>query len=357
MLDFYKNKKILVTGATGFKGSWLCLWLNMLGADVIGTGLKKNSQKLFFQLGLEKKIKLYYLDVREYQKLKKIITKHRPTLIFHFAAQPLVRESYRLPVETFEINIMGTVNVLDIARKSNFVKSLICVTTDKVYENKNWLWGYRENDKLGGDDPYSASKAAAEIAIESYRKSFFLKKNITGVASVRAGNVIGGGDMSKDRIIPDCIKNLLIKKDIIIRNPDANRPWQHVLEPVYGYLLLAQKLYYDPKKYSDSFNFGPLTTSILSVKNLVKTIIKIWGEGSLRIKKIKTQPKEQQLLQLNLDKSMQKLNWKPVFTLQDTIEVSIYWYREILLNKKSPIDVTMDQIRSYQKLIKKKKNF
>jgi len=356
MLNFYKKKKILVTGATGFKGSWLCLWLNMLGAEVIGTGLKKNSQKLFFQLGLEKKIKLYYLDIREYQKLKKIIFKHRPAIIFHFAAQPLVRESYKFPVQTHEINIMGTVNILDISYKSNFIRSLICVTTDKVYENKNWLWGYRENDKLGGYDPYSASKAAAEIAIDSYRKSFFSRKKNTGVASVRAGNVIGGGDMSKDRIIPDCIRNLLKKKNIIIRNPKANRPWQHVLEPLYGYLLLGKKLYYNPKKYSDCFNFGPPTTSILSVKSLVKSIIKIWGDGQLEIKRIKNQPKEQQILQLNLDKSMQKLKWRPIFTLQDTIEVTIYWYKEIFLKKKNPVDISKLQISSYQKLITKKRS-
>ena len=355
MLNFYKGKKVLITGATGFKGSWLCLWLNMLGAHVIGTGLKKNSQKLFYQLGLEKKIKVYYLDVRENKRLKKIIFKHKPSIIFHFAAQPLVRESYKFPIQTYEINIMGTINILDIAYKAGFIKSLVCVTTDKVYENKNWVWGYRENDSLGGDDPYSASKAAAEIAINSYKNSFFVKNKKIGVASVRAGNVIGGGDMSKDRIIPDCVRNLLRKKNIIIRNPKANRPWQHVLEPLYGYLILGEKLYKNPKNYSDNFNFGPLTTSILSVKSLVKSIIKIWGYGKLEIKRKKNQPKEQQILQLNLDKSMQKLNWKPIFSLDETIQATIHWYKEVFLNKKNPLKISAEQIDIYQKLINKKK--
>lgn len=355
MLNFYKGKKVLITGATGFKGSWLSLWLKMLGAEVIGTGLRKNSQKLFYQLGLEKKIKVYYLDVREYKKLEKIVLKHKPSIIFHFAAQPLVRESYKFPIQTYEINIMGTVNILDISYKSGFVKSLICVTTDKVYENKNWVWGYRENDNLGGDDPYSASKAAAEIAINSYRNSYFIKNKNIGVASVRAGNVIGGGDMSKDRIIPDCVRNLQRKKNIIIRNPKANRPWQHVLEPLYGYLILGEKLFKNPKKFSDNFNFGPLTTSILSVKSLVRSIIKIWGYGRLEIKKKKNQPKEQQILQLNLDKSMQKLKWKPIFSLDETIEATIYWYKEVFLNRKNPLKISENQINLYQKLIKKKK--
>jgi len=351
MLSFYKGKKVLITGATGFKGSWLCLWLKMLGAHVIGTGLKKNSQKLFYQLGLEKKINIYYLDVREHQKLKKIILKHKPSIIFHFAAQPLVRESYKFPIQTYEINIMGTINILDIAYKVRSVRSLVCVTTDKVYENKNWVWGYRENDNLGGDDPYSASKAAAEIAINSYKSSFFINNKRIGVASVRAGNVIGGGDMSKDRIIPDCVRNLLKNKNIIIRNPKANRPWQHVLEPLYGYLILGKKLYKSPKNYSDNFNFGPLTTSILSVKSLVKSIIKIWGYGKLEIKKNKNQPKEQQILQLNLDKSMQKLKWKPIFSLEETIQATIYWYKEVFLNKKNPLKISEQQIEIYQKLI------
>ena len=301
-----------------------------------------------------KKIKIYYLDVREYQKLKKIILKHKPSVIFHFAAQPLVRESYKFPIQTYEINIMGTINILDIAYRAGFVRSLVCVTTDKVYENKNWVWGYRENDSLGGDDPYSASKAAAEIAINSYRNSFFSKNKKIGVASVRAGNVIGGGDMSKDRIIPDCVRNLLKKKNIVIRNPKANRPWQHVLEPLYGYLILGDKLHKSPNIFSDNFNFGPLTTSILSVKSLVKSIIKIWGYGKLETKRKKNQPKEQQILQLNLDKSMQKLNWKPIFSLEETIQATIYWYKEVFLNKKNPLKISEEQIKIYQKLINKK---
>ena len=236
--NFFSDKTVIVTGHTGFKGSWLCLWLNMLGAHVIGTGLKKNSQKLFYQLGLEKKIKVYYLDVRENQKLKKIIFRHKPSIIFHFAAQPLVRESYKFPIQTYEINIMGTINILDIAYKAGFIKSLVCVTTDKVYENKNWVWGYRENDSLGGDDPYSASKASAEFAINSYFKSFLKYKKNLRIAVCRAGNVIGGGDWSNDRLIPDIMKSIFKNKKVKLRSQNSTRPWQHVLDVLNGYLIL-----------------------------------------------------------------------------------------------------------------------
>ena len=353
MPNFYKNKKIFVTGATGFKGSWLCFWLTILGAKVVGTGMRRNSQKLFYQLNLHKKIRIHYLDIaNDYEKLKFIIKKFKPSIIFHLAAQPLVRESYKKPLETFHVNILGTANILDISYNVKSVRSLLCITSDKVYYNENWVWGYREKDKIGGDDPYSASKASAELVIQSYRASFGKKNPKLGVASCRAGNVIGGGDMSKDRLIPDSIKNLLNNKKIIIRNPNANRPWQHVLEPLHGYLVLAKKLFYEQKKYSGPYNFGPSTTSILNVKSVVEKIIKIWGSGKLKVIKKKNEPKEQQILQLNIDKSIQVLKWKPIYSLAETILVTVFWYKQVFFYKNNPIDITAKQILEYQKNIK-----
>lgn len=320
-----------MTGATGFKGSWLCFLLNKFGAKVVGTGLRENSQKLFYQLNLKNKIKIYHNDIRDYKSLNKIVNNFKPEIIFHLAAQPIVRESYDKPLNTFDINFMGTVNILDISFNFNFVKSLVCVTTDKVYFNKNWLWGYRENDALGGDDPYSASKAAAEIAISSYKKSFY-KPNL-GVASARAGNVIGGGDMSRFRLIPDCIRSLIKNKKTIIRNPNSNRPWQHVLEPVHGYLILGQKLFFNPQLYSQSYNFGPSTESIMNVKEIVKSIIKIWGGGKFKI--INDKIKEHKILQLNIDKTRKVLKWKPVLNLEETIKETVFWYKSVVYEKKT----------------------
>lgn len=349
-LNFYKNKKIFVTGATGFKGSWLCLWLKILGAKVYGTAMKKNSQKLFFQLNLDKKVKLNYLDItKDTIKLEKILKKIKPQILFHLAAQPLVRTSYADPLNTFNTNIMGTANILDIAYKIKTLKSVVCITSDKVYKNLNWIWGYKETDILGGDDPYSASKASAELIINSYRKSYSNKRKDLGIASARAGNVIGGGDMSKDRLIPDAIKQLLKNRTVIIRNPLANRPWQHVLEPLYGYLILGKNLYFETKKYSDSFNFGPSTSSVLNVKEVVKNIIKIWGFGKFKIQSKNDYPKEQQLLQLNSDKTMSMMDWKPFLSTTETISETTYWYREVFKNKKNPLKISISQIKKYQK--------
>ena len=340
---FYKNKKVFVTGATGFKGSWLCFLLNKFGANVVGTGLRENSQKLFYQLNLKNKIKIYHNDIRDYKSLNKIVNNFKPEIIFHLAAQPIVRESYEKPLNTFDINFMGTVNILDISFNLKFVKSLVCVTTDKVYFNKNWLWGYRENDALGGDDPYSASKAAAEIAISSYKKSF--NKPNLGVASARAGNVIGGGDMSRFRLIPDCIRSLIKNKKIIIRNPNSNRPWQHVLEPVHGYLILGQKLFFNPRLYSQSYNFGPSTESIMNVKEIVKSIIKIWGGGKFEI--INDKIKEHKILQLNIDKTRKVLKWKPVLNLEETIRETVFWYKSVVYEKKDAVKITSEQISNF----------
>ena len=283
--NFYKNKKILVTGATGFKGAWLCLWLKILGSKVYGIGNNPNSnKKLFYELGLNKKIKTSLFDIRDYKKLEKLVNRIKPSIIFHLAAQPIIFTSYQKPLETFDINVRGTLNVLEVI-KNKFIKSAVFITSDKCYENIGKIISYKENDRLGGVDPYSASKSAAELTIRAYRESFFKKTN-QAISSVRAGNVIGGGDWSKNRLIPDVIRSLLTKKKIIIRNPNFNRPWQHVLEPLRGYIILAFKQYLNPKKYSAAWNFGTKPNSVTSVKEIVNFITKHWKKGETRFKKI-----------------------------------------------------------------------
>ena len=254
--NFYKNKKVLVTGATGFKGAWLCYWLVMLGAKVYGIGYNPNKNKnLFYSLKLNKKIKLKLFDIRNKKKLESFVKTSKPTIVFHLAAQPLILESYKKPYLTYTVNTLGTLNILETVKNNNTIKSLVCITSDKCYESNNSTKGFKETDKLGGEDPYSGSKASAEIMIGTYQKSFFNEKKC-GIASARAGNVIGGGDWSENRLIPDSINSIMKNKTIYIRNPNFNRPWQHVIEPLYGYLILAKKIYKEPKRYSGPWNFG-----------------------------------------------------------------------------------------------------
>ena len=254
---FYKNKKVLVTGATGFKGSWLCSWLLKLGAKVYGTGYSPNQNKnLFYDLNLNNRINLKIFDIRDYRRLKNFIYYSKPKIIFHLAAQSLVYNSYQKPLITFDINCRGTLNILEITKKYKFIKSAVLITSDKCYENVGKIKRYKESDMLGGVDPYSASKGAAELIIRSYRESFFKNKKKCGVSSARAGNVIGGGDWSKKRLIPDCIRSLIKNEAILLRNPNFSRPWQLVLEPLKGYLILAKKQFENPLKYSGAWNFG-----------------------------------------------------------------------------------------------------
>ena len=281
--NFYKNKKILITGATGFKGAWLSYWLHILGAKVVGVGRKPNkNDNLFKQLDLKKKIKIKYFDIREKKKLEKVIKNFKPSIIFHLAAQPIISEGYKKPEETIMVNSIGTLNIVEICRTLKFIKSIVCVTSDKCYQNNFSTRGFKEDDKLGGSDPYSASKANAEIIVKSYLESFYYDKKI-GLATGRAGNVIGGGDWSPNRLIPDCIKWIIKDKLIFLRRPKFNRPWQHVLEPLNGYLTLAYKLYSDPKKYSGAWNFGSKKGTVTSVFEVVKLIIKYWGKGKVKI--------------------------------------------------------------------------
>ena len=280
--NFYKGKTVLLTGATGFKGSWMALWLYEMGANVINYSLAPlNNEDHFNLLKLETKITHIEADILDADHLSAVFNMHKPEIVFHLAAQALVRFSYVNPKLTFDTNVSGSVNVLEAVRSCRSVRSLVYVTSDKAYKNKEWTWGYRENDELGGHDPYSASKAAAEIVFSSYNDSFFSKNAHIGVGTVRAGNVIGGGDWAEDRIIPDCIRSLRANEPIVIRNPHATRPWQHVLEPLSGYLLLAMRLYQDPDSYSGAWNFGPNINSIKTVKELSEKVIAVFGKGQI----------------------------------------------------------------------------
>ncbi len=341
------GKRVLVTGDTGFKGSWLCLWLHKLGADVVGYALPPELKEGLFNLsGLDAMIHHVNGDIRDFEKLEKVVGEHQPEFLFHLAAQALVSTSYKEPKRTLDTNIGGSVNILELARREPYLRSVILVTSDKCYKNKEWVWGYRENDELGGYDPYSASKAAAEMIFTAYASSFFNAPQGIGVASVRAGNVIGGGDWSSERIVPDCIRALRENKTIIIRNPMATRPWQHVLEPLSGYLLLAAKLCVDPVKYAGSWNFGPIIHSIRTVRDVAEKIVEYWGGGKIETKENPQAPYEARLLHLNCDKSQQILNWHPRWHFDRAIKETTLWYKDVI-NGGSALDISKRQINDY----------
>lgn len=332
--SIYKNKTVLVTGNTGFKGSWMTMYLLKLGANVVGYSLEPpTSPSMYEELGLKNRIKQYTNNVCSYSDLKKCISDTKPDIIFHLAAQALVRDSYKIPLETFNVNVMGTANLLEAVRALKIRTKIICITSDKSYENKEWLFGYRESDPMGGHDPYSASKGAAELIISSYRRSFFnpatVEQHGVQLASVRAGNVIGGGDWANDRIVPDCIRSLSKGKNIHVRNPHATRPWQHVLEPIGGYLLLGAKLFEENVRndiFCDGFNFGPLLSSNKSVKILVEEILKNWGKGSWTHDDVES-VHEASLLNLTIDKVYHLLKWQPVWGYKETISKTVDWYK------------------------------
>lgn len=346
-IESFRGKRVFITGDTGFKGSWLSLWLAEAGAHVYGYALpplRKNDH--YSQLRLEERIVHIDGDLRDIQKLNEFFNQAEPEYVFHLAAQALVRPSYRDPKETFDINIGGSVNLLECVRTSPTVKSLIYVTSDKCYRNKEWLWGYRENDELGGHDPYSASKAAAELVFSAYRTSFFNGQSGIGCASVRAGNVIGGGDWAEDRIVPDCIGALQNDKPIVLRRPQATRPWQHVLEPLGGYLTLSAALSKDPDRYSGSWNFGPEGKAMRTVEDLAQSIVKRWGRGSVESRISDNDPHEAGLLHLNCDKAIQQLGWHPRWDYSQTVEETVKWYRSVE-DGKTVLDVSRDQIQRY----------
>ena len=346
----YAGKTVFVTGHTGFKGSWLCEWLLQLGAEVAGYSLPPRTRPaLFEQLHLAPRLKHHLGDVRDGSKLGRAIKQAKPDFVFHLAAQPLVRESYARPVETFDTNVMGTVNVLDALRGLKRPCAAVCITTDKCYENREWLYGYREEDPLGGHDPYSASKAAAEITISSYRRSFF-QAHAVKIASARAGNVIGGGDWAVDRIVPDCIRSLQKGRAIAVRRPHATRPWQHVLEPLSGYLWLgaqmSQRSTLNPQLCS-AFNFGPAHESNRTVADLVVEVLKHWP-GRWEDQSDSKAVHEAGLLQLATDKAQTLLGWSPVWNFPTAIEQTVKWYREISNRPPAAPALTSRQIEQYE---------
>ncbi len=345
-IQAYKNKKVFITGHTGFKGTWLSMVLKSFGAEVIGYSLKaEGKDHIFNKLEMQNSIKHIEGDVRDFDYLSESIRKFQPDFVFHLAAQALVSRSYFDPRNTFETNIIGTVNILDIVKDVSSVKSLVIITSDKCYENNEWIWGYRENDRLGGKDPYSASKASAEIVFSAYLRSFFLNKINIGIATARAGNVIGGGDISQNRIIPDCIKALIKSEPITLRSPKATRPWQHVLEPLSGYLLLALKLSESPKEYSGSWNFGPNNEDCKTVYEVAQNIISIFERGTIKIKESNS-IEEAKLLKLNCDKANQVLGWHPRLDMDRSIFMTANWYKQVL-NGKSPLLQTKEDLQEY----------
>lgn len=330
--SFYKGKKIFLTGHTGFKGSWLLYWLYSLGAEVKGYALNPiGSTNLYDQISGYNLCESIIGDIRDRNKLELAIERFQPDIIFHLAAQPLVLLSYQQPELTYETNVMGTGYLLSAVKKVKSKCAIVVVTTDKVYENREWIYPYRENDPLGGYDPYSSSKAACEILIQSYRRSFFNEMHINthqkGIAVARAGNVIGGGDWSEDRIIPDIIKALNNKKPVIIRNPNSVRPWQHVLEPLGGYLLLGMKLYNEPLVYGEAWNFGPHLADTFPVISLVKKAIAIWGDGEYQILQNEIKEHEAGLLKLDISKAAAILKWQPIMSCDEAIQKTIAWYK------------------------------
>lgn len=331
----FQNKRVFLSGHTGFKGSWMLTWLHQLGAEVKGYALSpENSFDLYNAIHGDQLCSSVIADIRDKDRLIKEVKDFQPDFIFHFAAQPLVRLSYQTPIETYQTNVIGTGNIIMALRELTKPSLALLVTTDKVYENKEWHYPYRETDRLGGFDPYSSSKAAAEILIQSFRNSFFPVNNYNdhgkAIVAVRAGNVIGGGDWAKDRIVPDIVRALQDKKPVDVRNPFAVRPWQHVLEPLGGYLLLAEKLAKDPIKYSGEWNFGPFAEDNKTVENLVQIAIRTWGSGSYATPKLKGQPHEAGLLKLDINKAMNILGWKPKMYSQQAIQMTMEWYKDFL---------------------------
>jgi len=345
---FWNNKKVFLTGHTGFKGSWMSIWLNMLGANVQGYSLTPPSNpSLYQEAGLSSLINSEINDIRSYNELNKSIQEFSPEIVFHMAAQPLVRASYKNPLETYETNVMGTANLLQACCNCASVKAVINITTDKCYENIEEDIGYKETDKMGGSDPYSSSKGCAELVTAAYRQSFYQNKNI-GLASVRAGNVIGGGDWAEDRLIPDILKAFESNKPVVIRNPNATRPWQHVLEPLSGYLLLAEKLYNNPLEFSDGWNFGPNFEDAKPVGTIVSFMSDLWPDSSWQLDK-SDNPYEANLLKLDISKAKSKLGWSPVWNLEKSLEKIVQWQKSWSAKTNNAHDLCVAEINQYIK--------
>ncbi|MEO8665695.1 MAG: CDP-glucose 4,6-dehydratase [Ignavibacteria bacterium] len=349
----FSGKKVFVTGHTGFKGSWLTLWLETIGADVKGYSLKPDQTSLFNRISKDLKCRSVFGDINDQKKLENEIVKFQPDFIFHLAAQSLVRRSYRLPLYTFQTNILGTANLLQSLTKLKKKCTAIIVTTDKVYENKEWIYPYREIDRLGGHDPYSSSKACAEIVTASFVNSFFPQHKFNihkkSVSTVRAGNVIGGGDYSEDRLIPDIVKAIIKNKTVVIRNPDSVRPWQYVLEPLSGYLLLASLMSKDPLKYSGAYNFGPGDEAELNVRSIVDIAVKTFGKGNYTISRNKNEPHEAKTLRLDISKSRELLRWQPALSTSEAIQRTIGWYKNSVARNVDAFRLCLNEISEFEK--------
>jgi CDP-glucose 4,6-dehydratase len=324
--SFWKDKKVLITGHTGFKGAWLTALLSSWGAKLSGIALPADSQSVYEILGLKKQISSYTVDIRNPQDVKQVFQKEKPEIVFHLAAQALVRASYIDPVGNYATNVMGTAHVLEAIRDSSQVKSAVIISSDKCYENREWSRGYNEEDAMGGWDPYSSSKGCTEILTASWVRSFFQQKPV-GIASGRAGNVIGGGDFAADRIIPDCVRAFVRSEKVILRNPKATRPWQHVLEPLSGYIVLAEKNFQDPMSFRGGWNFGPGPEQELTVEQVVRATCEKWGAQASFESQSGDHPHEANLLKLDCGKALEKLNWKATLNFEQTIDWTVDWYK------------------------------
>lgn len=344
----YSGRRVLVTGHTGFKGSWLSFWLRSLEAEVTGYSLYRPSTPCNFDaLGMDGHMVSIEGDIRDIKGMRSIFEKYRPEIVFHLAAQPIVKLSYDDPKTTFDTNVGGTVNVLECIRNCDSVRAAVMITSDKCYDNVEWLWGYRENDRLGGCDPYSASKAAAELVVNAYCRSFFGGAEDPAVATTRAGNVIGGGDWAADRIIPDCIRAWTEGVEVITRSPKATRPWQHVLEPLSGYLALGAGLWRDRGLHNEAFNFGPRPGVAKSVGELISAMGAFWKGAQWREVPEPEGAKESTLLQLNCEKAMHMLKWQPAMNFDETVQMTAEWYRTFYKNSEKIVQFTREQLSNY----------
>ena len=351
--SFWKNKRVLVTGHTGFKGTWLSFWLIRLGANVKGISLPPETDPNMFDLVINKgDMDSAFGDIRDLDYLKKAIADFKPEIIIHMAAQAIVRESYENPIETFNTNVMGTANVLESARYADTLGAVLCITSDKCYENREWHWKYREIDPVGGHDPYSASKGCAELVASSYRNSFFPKDNYSnhgvGIATARAGNVIGGGDWSRDRLIPDCVRAFSKNEDVLIRNPKAVRPWQFILDLLYGYMILTEQLFKDGETFSGSWNFGPVEDNEKPVGFILDEMKNLWGEDASWKLDEGSNPHEASYLKLDSSKARRELGWAPALHLQQSLAYVTEWYKSFYAGENTA-EVTEQQLSSYMK--------
>lgn len=346
MLDFYKNKKVFITGHTGFKGSWLCEILTIAGADVTGFSLLPNTEPSLFDIfNIKDKVNSINGDIRDLEKMKRVMCKFKPDIVFHLAAQPIVRESYKNPVYTFETNVMGTVNLLESIRNCESVRSVVNITTDKVYKNNEWDWGYRENEQLNGFDPYSNSKSCSELVTSSYNNSFFKHNSNVSLSTARAGNVIGGGDFSINRIIPDCVRAIIKGEDIVLRNPYSIRPYQHVFEPLNAYLLIAQQQY-DDKSIEGSYNVGPNEEGCITTGNLADMFCQSWGNVNWISKVEINAVHEAEFLKLDCSKIKNIIGWRPKMNVDKAVKLTVEWTKAYFSGENIK-KVSEEQIKSY----------